>query len=126
MTRDPIGELGGINLYGFVGNDAVNFVDLWGFAGVINNTDETVTVAGNVGIITGSGPQQVQVELEPGETINIFNPKDGVRDVDAVDTNRDGVADVNLDSEKIPGTSFFPWVEINKDKDGNITCDFAD
>ena len=29
-TKDPIGELGGINLYGFVGNDAVNGTDLFG------------------------------------------------------------------------------------------------
>ena len=26
-TRDPIGEAGGVNLYGFVGNDPVNWVD---------------------------------------------------------------------------------------------------
>jgi hypothetical protein len=30
MTRDPIGEAGGMNLYGFVGNDPVNRVDAWG------------------------------------------------------------------------------------------------
>jgi RHS repeat-associated protein len=29
-TRDPLGEAGGINLYGFVGNDPVNLVDPWG------------------------------------------------------------------------------------------------
>lgn len=27
INQDPIGEVGGINLYGFVGNDPVNFVD---------------------------------------------------------------------------------------------------
>jgi RHS repeat-associated protein len=27
MTRDPLGEAGGINFYGFVGNNPVNFVD---------------------------------------------------------------------------------------------------
>ena len=30
LSRDPIGEDGGLNLYGFVGNDPVNFVDLLG------------------------------------------------------------------------------------------------
>jgi RHS repeat-associated protein len=30
MNRDPLGEAGGINLYGFVGNNPVNFVDPWG------------------------------------------------------------------------------------------------
>jgi RHS repeat-associated protein len=27
MTRDPIGERGGINLYGFVDNNPINYVD---------------------------------------------------------------------------------------------------
>jgi uncharacterized protein RhaS with RHS repeats len=27
ITRDPLGEAGGINLYGFVGNNAVNNID---------------------------------------------------------------------------------------------------
>jgi RHS repeat-associated protein len=31
-SRDPIGEEGGINLYGFVGNDGVNLWDLLGLA----------------------------------------------------------------------------------------------
>jgi RHS repeat-associated protein len=30
LSRDPIAERGGINLYGMVGNDAVNLVDPWG------------------------------------------------------------------------------------------------
>ena len=32
MTRDPLGEAGGINLYGFVGNNGVNGFDAWGLA----------------------------------------------------------------------------------------------
>jgi RHS repeat-associated protein len=32
LNRDPLGEAGGINLYGFVGGDPVNGVDPWGFA----------------------------------------------------------------------------------------------
>ncbi len=30
ITRDPLGEVGGINLYGFVQNDPENWVDPWG------------------------------------------------------------------------------------------------
>src|SRR5207249_4544941 len=30
LTRDPIGERGGPNLYGFVGNNPINFYDLFG------------------------------------------------------------------------------------------------
>jgi RHS repeat-associated protein len=32
MTRDPLGETGGMNLYGFVGNGPMNAVDPWGLA----------------------------------------------------------------------------------------------
>lgn len=37
-SRDPIGERGGLNLYGFVGNDGVNFLDALGLV-VINVGD---------------------------------------------------------------------------------------
>jgi len=41
LTRDPIGEEGGVNLYGYVGNNPVNLVDPLGFSAVpdeqINN-----------------------------------------------------------------------------------------
>ena len=32
LNRDPIGELGGLNLYGFVSNDSINAVDKYGLA----------------------------------------------------------------------------------------------
>jgi uncharacterized protein RhaS with RHS repeats len=32
LTRDPLGEAGGMNLYAFVGNNPVNWVDPWGLA----------------------------------------------------------------------------------------------
>jgi RHS repeat-associated protein len=32
LNRDPIGEDGGVNLYGYVGNNPVNFYDPYGFA----------------------------------------------------------------------------------------------
>jgi RHS repeat-associated protein len=31
LNRDPIGEAGGINLYGFCGNNGVCYIDPWGF-----------------------------------------------------------------------------------------------
>ena len=30
LNRDPLGEVGGVNLYGFVLNNAVNIIDIWG------------------------------------------------------------------------------------------------
>jgi RHS repeat-associated protein len=35
LNRDPLGELGAANLYGFVGNDAVNGVDFLGLVNII-------------------------------------------------------------------------------------------
>jgi RHS repeat-associated protein len=32
LSRDPIGEAGGVNLYGFVGNDGINSLDILGLA----------------------------------------------------------------------------------------------
>ena len=39
LSRDPIGEAGGLNLYGFVGNDPVNRIDPFGLQGVIGPSD---------------------------------------------------------------------------------------
>lgn len=36
-SRDPIGELGGVNPYAIIGNDSVNRVDLFGLVGVTAN-----------------------------------------------------------------------------------------
>jgi hypothetical protein len=41
-SRDPIGERGGVNLYGFVGNDGVNRWDILGLKNACSNCDGTV------------------------------------------------------------------------------------
>lgn len=48
-SRDPIGEYGGYNLYGFVRNGGVNFIDLFGFCtvGEIKNKKVTNVSYGN-------------------------------------------------------------------------------
>ena len=42
MNRDPLGEEGGINLYGFTGNNPVNWIDPWGLI-KYNTTDTSKT-----------------------------------------------------------------------------------
>jgi len=45
-SRDPIGERGGINLYGFVGNDGVN---KWDILGNVSYTPKSVRIRGKNG-----------------------------------------------------------------------------
>ena len=40
MSTDPIGQSGGLNLYGYVGGDPVNFVDPWGLVQELPGCDE--------------------------------------------------------------------------------------
>jgi RHS repeat-associated protein len=55
-SRDPIEEEGGINLYGFVGNDGVNKRDLLGLATVhVNEGGEYVTISGDVSVSDCNG-----------------------------------------------------------------------
>jgi RHS repeat-associated protein len=44
MNRDPLGEAGGINLYGFVGGDPVNFVDPWGLQTDVGTWTPIITI----------------------------------------------------------------------------------
>ena len=59
-SRDPIGELGGINLYGMLANDTVNYWDVLGLAGPteyhpVNINGIEYTVAVRDGRIVGMG-----------------------------------------------------------------------
>ena len=53
LTEDPIGTSGGMNLYGYCNNDAINRVDSNGFAGI------TIGIGGNAdaGIVVGAAGQ---------------------------------------------------------------------
>ena len=61
-SRDPIGERGGVNLYGFVGNDGVNRWDILGYASYTPGGPGY----GSMGGSTGGGPlyqQELNREL---------------------------------------------------------------
>jgi RHS repeat-associated protein len=82
LNRDPIEEEGGVNLYGFVGNDGVNFIDYLGMKitkrqvneytvmpnpnlplglGFTEGQISTVVTFGDGGVIFGPSPQKVNV-----------------------------------------------------------------
>ena len=48
LNRDPIGEQGGVNLYGMVGNDPVNWFDPFGLSKCSDLALEIVTQAGKL------------------------------------------------------------------------------
>ena len=53
-SRDPIGERGGVNLYGFVGNDGVDFWDFLGREKMFFETERAAAeAAGKEGLETG-------------------------------------------------------------------------
>jgi RHS repeat-associated protein len=51
LSRDPIGEKGGVNLYGMVGNDSVNSLDVLGLETGIANYSEIIRLKRNASII---------------------------------------------------------------------------
>jgi RHS repeat-associated protein len=64
-SRDPIGESGGVNLYGFVGNNGVGRVDLLGYY-EISNDDWTVMI--NHGVVDRLPKSDLRMErISDGE-----------------------------------------------------------
>jgi len=51
INRDPIGEWGGINIYGFVGNNPMSRIDPWGLAGGLEDDKESDSEGENTGEI---------------------------------------------------------------------------
>jgi len=66
ISRDPIGETGGFNLYGYVGNSPDNFVDPFGLAGTLRELINVVITAGVMTweALTGN-PRDIQAPRTP-------------------------------------------------------------
>jgi RHS repeat-associated protein len=71
LSRDPTGEAGGINLYQYVGNDPVNFIDLSGFCaqrGFVGGRGQSRDP--NSGKIVDSSGEPSRDQLNPLNPIN--------------------------------------------------------
>jgi RHS repeat-associated protein len=68
LNRDPLGEAGGINLYGFVGNDPVNYWDFNGLTKIdVDIGNGTMTVDPEK---DGQPPYQMPITSGRGECTN--------------------------------------------------------
>ena len=114
-SRDPIGELGGLNLYGFVRNNAADQIDLLGAAQVISR--EIVMIRGKVGFkFDGYDMAEISYDIiryDDNGAVDIQNPRITKR---FSDMNQTGIHWFRLpfNIAKIP-TKIFQLVGIKLD-----------
>jgi RHS repeat-associated protein len=66
LNRDPFGENGGLNLYGYVGNDPIRFIDLSGEARTLRDYINVAITAGTMFYQAWTGgPTDIQVPRTP-------------------------------------------------------------
>jgi RHS repeat-associated protein len=90
LSRDPIGEEGGINLYGYVGNNPVNLVDpdgqlaigavVGGVAGAVSAGMSSANHGGSLGQILGSAA----IGGAFGAIVGMVDPSEGVGTMAAI------------------------------------------
>jgi RHS repeat-associated protein len=81
-SRDPMGENGGLNIYGFIKNDGVNYLDYLGLVlvitgnGITSSNGTGVIIDGSISIVPGGGIQ-INGSITPTSSpaININTPQ---------------------------------------------------
>jgi RHS repeat-associated protein len=133
-SRDPIGENGGINLYGYVGNNPVNLVDPLGLlppdAIPINGDAFSPFSGASVPLVTAvlndsrwggkdEHEEAIVVYLSKGQYYYTRGTPNGEDGVDYDNSDPDTVWDLHTHPAKCPGPN--PW--SYKDSDGNNVTD---
>jgi RHS repeat-associated protein len=94
LVLDPLGPVAGLNSYRYANGDGVNWIDRDGLAPFFNNTNHSVVVSGGTGSGRGHAGPTRQVTVPAGQSVSASSPLEGISDVDAVDFNGDGIAEV--------------------------------
>jgi RHS repeat-associated protein len=111
LSRDPIGEAGGNNLYGYTHNCAVSEIDALGLAGV-NQIRIGFVGAGQAPSGLESWPQTLALYVPSGRIYNWFYRATAERDIlKDMDTDRDGKVTCCDDEPdiRIAGFSYGGW-----------------
>jgi hypothetical protein len=106
-SRDPIAERGGINLYGYGGNNPTNAVDPLGLAFAFHGGADEAKINSDLAIISGTDPRlgaminalresdDVLIFYPAGNAGNRFLPDDRAGQVGFLDFDPDNFFDVN-------------------------------
>ena len=80
INRDPIGEIGGLNLYGFVYNNAVNTIDKLGLVRIVNKSHHNMGQESNClgGAITGNGTAYLFPDERFDKEVNFIQAMDKI------------------------------------------------